>query len=69
MRVGRRHVGFRGLSAKEAISCDSTWCSELWPVFAVHGSPSIGAVQKNAELSAEREWLRFSDSVTVPGTK
>ena len=68
-RMGKLAEGFERLGGKTIIGCDSSWSSGEWQLFGVNEFPDIEAVQKNAELQNELNWLRYVDGITVLGTK
>ena len=54
---------------KTVVLCNSSWSSEQWQFFGVEEFPNIEAIQKQAALHNELNWLRYIESVTVLGTE
>jgi hypothetical protein len=54
---------------KTVVLCNSSWSSEQWQFFGVEEFPNIEAIQKQAALHNELNWLRYMESVTVLGTE
>ena len=56
------------VGGKQLILCNSVWSSETL-AFGVEEFPDIEAVQKYAQLLADLNWFRYTESEAVLGTE
>jgi hypothetical protein len=51
------------------VACFSSWCSENWILWGVEKFPNIEAVQKHAQILFEKDWFKYTESISYLGTK
>jgi hypothetical protein len=65
----RAHEALAAVGGEYVVICDSSWCSETWPMWGVERFPDMEAVQRHAALLAEVDALRYFDSMTLLGAE
>ena len=60
-------------AAKEAglkmvINCDSSWCSDMWPLWGVEKYPNLKVEKKFTAALVKLDWFRYFESITLLGT-
>jgi len=51
------------------VACFSSWCSEKWILWGVEKFPNIEAVQKHAQMLFEKDWFKYTESISYLGTE
>jgi hypothetical protein len=66
--VAKVNQALEDVGGKRLVLCDALWSSDML-CFGVEEFPDIEAVQKHAQLLAELNWFRYTESEAVLGTE
>jgi hypothetical protein len=67
--LGKVMAAMEKYGGRSVLLCDSSWSSEQWPWFVVEEWPDLEALQKYTQALQELNWSRYSECMTVLGTK
>ena len=57
------------VGAEAIATCDASWSTEPWQSFGLIKFPSLEALKRHREDSNKIEWSRYTDAMSVLGTK